>query len=170
MNRAGLELCRWHAVSHERALQQAAFEAILASATQAIYERHQFHLVLAGGNTPRGIYRRLSAAQTNWSAWHIYFGDERCLASVDSARNSRMAAAVWLDCVPIPPAQIHPIPAELGAFQAAQMYAATLQTVGDFDLVLLGLGEDGHTASLFPDHEWGGSARVAGHAVGVRCT
>ena len=155
MNRAGLEMCRWHAVSDERALQQAAFEAILAGATRAIYERGQFHLVLAGGNTPRGIYRRLSAAQTDWSAWHIYFGDERCLPAADSARNSRMAAAVWLDCVPILPAQLHPIPAELGAFQAARIYAATLHTVGDFDLVLLGLGEDGHTASLFPDHEWG---------------
>jgi 6-phosphogluconolactonase len=155
MNGVGVELCRWHAVSDERALQQAAFEAILASATQAIYERDQFHLVLAGGNTPRGIYQRLSAAQTDWSAWHIYFGDERCLPQIDSARNSRMAAEVWLDCVPIPAVQLHPIPAELGAFQAAQMYAATLQSVGDFDLVLLGLGEDGHTASLFPDHEWG---------------
>ena len=155
MNRAGLELCRWHAVSDERALQQAAFEAILASATQAIYERDQFHLVLAGGNTPRGIYHRLSAAQTNWSAWHIYFGDERCLPAVDSARNARMAAEDWLDCVPIPAVQLHPIPAELGAFQAAQMYAQPLQTVGDFDLVLLGLGDDGHTASLFPHHEWG---------------
>ncbi len=155
MNRAGLELGRWHAVSDERALQQAAFEAILASAAQAIHERGQFHFVLAGGNTPRGIYHRLCAAQTNWSAWHIYFSDERCLPAVDAARNSRMAAEIWLDCVPIPPFQLHTIPAELGAFQAARMYAETLQTVGEFDLVLLGLGEDGHTASLFPGHEWG---------------
>jgi 6-phosphogluconolactonase len=155
MNRAGLELCRWNAVPDARALQQAAFETILASAAQAIHERGQFHLVLAGGNTPREIYRRLCAAQTDWSAWHIYFGDERCLPPVDSARNSRMAAKFWLDCVPIPPLQLHTIPAELGAFQGARMYAETLQAVGDFDLVLLGLGEDGHTASLFPDHEWG---------------
>ena len=155
MNRAGLERRRWHAVSDERALQQAAFEAILASAAKAIHERSQFHFVLAGGNTPRGIYHGLCAAQTNWSAWHIYFGDERCLPIVDSARNSRMAAEVWLDCVPIPPNQLHTIPGELGAFQAARMYAEILQTVGDFDLVLLGLGEDGHTASVFPDHEWG---------------
>ena len=101
MNRAGLERRRWHAVSDERALQQAAFEAILASAAKAIHERSQFHFVLAGGNTPRGIYHGLCAAQTNWSAWHIYFGDERCLPIVDSARNSRMAAEVWLDCVPM---------------------------------------------------------------------
>tara|TARA_R110002110_G_scaffold167482_1_gene368487 strand:- start:36243 stop:36959 length:717 start_codon:yes stop_codon:yes gene_type:complete len=148
-------LYRWHEFADERALQQAAKCAVLASATQAIDERGQFHLVLAGGNTPRGIYQALCTAQTDWSAWHIYFGDERCLPPGDSARNSSMAAEDWLDSVPIPPAQIHVIAAELGAIQAAQVYAKTLQTVGDFDLVLLGLGEDGHTASLFPHNEWG---------------
>lgn len=154
MNRAGLQFCRWHGVADERALQHSAFETILASATRAIHERGQFHLVLAGGNTPRGIYHGLCAAQTDWSAWHIFFGDERCLSPADPARNSRMAAEVWLDRVPIPPLHLHTIPGELGASEAARMYAATLRTVGDFDLVLLGLGEDGHTASLFPDHEW----------------
>jgi 6-phosphogluconolactonase len=149
------QLCRWHLASNERALQQAAIESILASATHAIRERGQFHCVLAGGNTPREIYRGLGAARTNWPAWRIYFGDERCLPPSDSARNSRMAAEVWLDCVPIPPRQVHAIPAESGASQAARMYGATLQAVGAFDLVLLGLGEDGHTASLFPAHEWG---------------
>jgi 6-phosphogluconolactonase len=151
---AGLKR-RWHAVSDERALQQAAMEAILAGAAKAIHERGQFLLVLAGGNTPREIYRGLCAAPTDWSAWHIYFGDERCLPPADPARNSRMAAEVWLDRVPIPPFQLHPIPGELGASQASRIHAETLRAVGDFDLVLLGLGEDGHTASLFPGHEWG---------------
>jgi len=155
MNRAEAEPCRWQAVSDARALQQAALEAILAGAARAIHERGQFHLVLSGGNTPRGIYHALCAAKTDWSAWHIYFGDERCLPPADPARNSRMAAEVWLDRVPVPPLQLHAIPGELGALQAARMYAETLRTVGDFDLVLLGLGEDGHTASLFPGHEWG---------------
>ena len=155
MNRAQSELSRWHAVADELALQQAALETILASAAQAIHERGKFLLVLAGGNTPREIYHRLRTAQTDWSAWHIYFGDERCLPPTDPARNSRMAAEVWLDHVPIPPLQLHVIPAEQGAMRAACMYAETLQAVGDFDLVLLGLGEDGHTASLFPGHEWG---------------
>jgi len=155
MNRAEPELCRWHAVADELALQQAAIEIILASAAQAIHERGQFQIVLAGGNTPRGIYHGLRTAETDWTAWQIYFGDERCLPPSDPARNSRVAAEVWLAHVPIPPLQLHVIPAELGAVQAASMYAETLRAVGDFDLVLLGLGEDGHTASLFPDHEWG---------------
>jgi len=155
MNRTEFELCRWHAVADESALQQVAIEIILASAARAIHERGQFLLVLTGGNTPRGIYRGLCSAQTDWSAWHIYFGDERCLPSDNPARNSRMAADAWLAHVPIPPLQLHVIPAEMGAVQAARTYAETLHTVGDFDLVLLGLGEDGHTASLFSGHEWG---------------
>jgi 6-phosphogluconolactonase len=136
------------------ALHQAAIEAILAGAARAIGARGRFLLVLAGGNTPRGIYRALRAAHADWSAWHIYFGDERCLPPDDAARNSRMAAEAWLDSVPIAPARLHVIPAQRGALQAARMYADTLRGVGDFDLVLLGLGEDGHTASLFPGHEW----------------
>jgi 6-phosphogluconolactonase len=154
-NQAESELCRWHAVADALVLQQAAMKMILASAAQAIHQRGQFHLVLAGGNTPRGIYHGLCAARTDWSAWHIYFSDERCLPPADLARNSRMAAEVWLDHVPIPALQVHVIPGELGAIEAARNYAETLRSVGDFDLVLLGLGEDGHTASLFPDHEWG---------------
>jgi len=146
---------RWHAVAGESALQQAAFEVICAGAAQAIRERGQFHLVLAGGNTPRATYRALGATQADWSAWHIYFGDERCLPAVDPQRNSRMAAEAWLDGVPIPPSQVHSIPGELGASLATKRYTETLRKVGDFDLVLLGLGEDGHTASLFSGHEWG---------------
>jgi len=155
MNFPELNSCRWHAVADELALQQAAIETILAGAAQAIHERGRFHFVLAGGNTPRAIYHGLCAARTDWSAWHIYFSDERCLPPADSARNSRMAAEVWLDRVSIPPLQLYVIPGELGAVKAAQIYAETLHPIGDFDLVLLGLGEDGHTASLFPGHEWG---------------
>lgn len=146
---------RWHALADEYALQQAALDAILTSAARAIAERGQFHIVLAGGNTPRGIYRRLRTATTDWCAWHIYFGDERCLPANDPARNAHMAAEAWLDHVSIPATQVHAIAGELGAVQAARSYAEGLRRVGDFDLVLLGLGEDGHTASLFPDHEWG---------------
>lgn len=146
---------RWHALRDVRALRDAALETILSSAARAVQARGRFRLVLAGGSTPRGIYRALCSVQADWSAWHIYFGDERCLPPGDPGRNSYMAAKAWLDSVPIPAHQVHAIPGELGALEAARAYAETLQAVGDFDLVLLGLGEDGHTASLFPGHEWG---------------
>ena len=155
MNHADPKRYRWHAVSDEHALQQQALTMILARAARAIRERGQFHVVLAGGNTPRNIYRQLSTAPTDWSAWHVYFGDERCLPPNDPARNSHMAAEAWLNHVAVPASQVHRIPGELGASRGAQRYAEMLEAIGDFDLVLLGLGEDGHTASLFPDHEWG---------------
>lgn len=150
-----VQRCRWHAATDGQALQRAAVEAVLSGAARAIRERGRFHLVLAGGHTPRDVYRALRAARTDWSAWHLYFGDERCVPPDDPARNSRMALEAWLDSVPVPARQVHAIPAELGAPEAARMYAEMLRTVGDFDLVLLGLGEDGHTASLFPGREWG---------------
>jgi 6-phosphogluconolactonase len=151
----GGQQCRWHAQADSHALQKAAAEWIVAAATAAVAARGQFHLVLAGGETPRGVYQRLRRLQTDWSVWHIYFGDERCLPPGDAARNSRMAGEAWLDHVTIPAAQIHIIPAELGARRAADVYAESLRALGDFDLVLLGLGDDGHTASLFPAHDWG---------------
>jgi 6-phosphogluconolactonase len=149
------EQCRWHVFADLPALHQTAQQTILATAAQAIQQRGQFHLVLSGGNTPRGVYHNLSQARADWSAWHIYFGDERCMPPTDPARNSHMVAEVWLDRVPVPALQVHVIPSESGALEAARKYAETLCAVDDFDLVLLGLGEDGHTASLFPGHEWG---------------
>ncbi len=146
---------RWHTVSDLQDLHDAALTAILDAAMLAIQKRGAFHLVISGGETPRKIYQQLRTVQTDWSKWHVYFSDERCLPKTDKNRNSRMAGNAWLDHVPIPEDQIHIIPTEIGAPQAALRYAATLSAVKMFDLVLLGLGEDGHTASLFPNHEWG---------------
>jgi 6-phosphogluconolactonase len=146
---------RWHAMPDDAALAADALRRILASADNAIRARGQFRVVLAGGNTPRAAYQRLRNARANWGAWHVYFGDERCVPCDDPARNSRMAEDAWLDHVAIPAIQRHPIPAELGAVVAARAYGSSLQSVAAFDLVLLGLGEDGHTASLFPGHGWG---------------
>lgn len=152
---------RWIGVAGAAALRQVACRRILDAAAHAIERRGRFLIVLAGGNTPRGIYRMLRAADTDWSRWQVYFGDERCLPADDAERNSRMAADAWLNRVPIPQDQVHAIPVELGAAAAALAYAETLRGVGDFDLVLLGLGEDGHTASLFPNHDWGVNADAA---------
>ncbi len=152
---AGQAGVRWIKVTDTMALQEMAMQRILDAAARAIDQRGQFLIVLAGGITPAGVYRMLRAADTDWLRWHVYFGDERCLPVSDAERNSRMAADAWLDDVSIPRHQIHALPAELGPESAALAYSDTLRTVGDFDLVLLGLGEDGHTASLFPGHDWG---------------
>ena len=129
-------------------------------AVAPIYQSQQLSLVLAGGNTPRGVYELLRVANMDWSRWHVYFGDERCVRRGDPERNSRMADSAWLDHVPIPLRQRHAMPAELGPLEAAKLYSVTLEPVGEFDLVLLGLGDDGHTGSLFPGHELGRSAQA----------
>jgi 6-phosphogluconolactonase len=149
-----LQTCRWHEFASQSSFEQAAIRFILESAERAIAARGVFRIVLAGGDTPRNIYRTLHSAATKWPAWHIYFGDERCLPAGSPDRNSGIASAEWLDHVEIPSRQIHIIPAELGAESAAVLYALELGDVDEFDLVLLGLGEDGHTASLFPGGAW----------------
>jgi len=157
INNNPLQQCRWHGFPTTSALEEAAAQTIINASQQASRERNAFHLVLAGGTTPRRVYELLRAKIADWSAWHIYFGDERCLPPDHAERNSHMASQVWLAHVGIPAGQIHIIPAELGSEAGAGAYAKILSTVETFDLVILGLGEDGHTASLFPRHEWGTS-------------
>lgn len=143
---------------------QAACQRILKIAREAITARGRFRLVLAGGATPQQTYRLLAGAEADWSHWHLYFGDERCLPPTNPERNSRMAEQAWTGRADIPPSQIHPIPAELGPEQGAANYGRLISGVLPFDLVLLGMGEDGHTASLFPGHSHpAGSAVVAVH-------
>ncbi|WP_223246960.1 6-phosphogluconolactonase [Sulfuriferula thiophila] len=127
-----------------------ALRLVMSAAEQSLRDRGAFHLVLAGGNTPRVLYEQIALQQSDWSGWHIWFGDERCLPLDDGERNSQMANTVWLHDSLIPTGQIHVMHAELGAVAAVADYEMQLRDVGEFDLVLLGLGEDGHTASLFP--------------------
>lgn len=152
--------CRWHAYPNTSLLEHAAAQAIFKASQVAINLHGAFHIVLVGGNTPRHVYELLRTVDTDWHLWHIYFGDERCLPSAHPERNSSMAAQAWLDHVSIPPNQIHIIAAEQHAETAAQDYAQTLNNIDHFDLVILGLGEDGHTASLFPEHDWGTSSNA----------
>ncbi len=155
MNANSPQRVRWHGFASVPELQADAFTRVRMAANGAIAARGVFRIVLAGGNTPRGAYELLRKAITDWSKWQVYFGDERCAGANDPQRNSRMAREALLDHVPIARANVHAIPAEAGPIDGAAQYSQTLRTVGGFDLVLLGLGEDGHTASLFPDHDWG---------------
>ncbi len=142
---------RWHLLPDTDSVADEGARRILLAARVAILARGVFRLVLAGGRTPEDCYRRLAAARADWADWEIYFGDERCLPAEHPDRNSHMATRAWLGQVAIPAHRIHVIPAELGPLAGACSYAPEVAAALPFDLVLLGLGADGHTASLFPD-------------------
>ncbi|HWC74084.1 MAG TPA: 6-phosphogluconolactonase [Gemmatimonadales bacterium] len=145
------------------ALADAAAERFVAAAGDAIGSRGQFIVALSGGSTPRDTYLRLGAeavaSKVNWSRVQILWGDERCVPPDHVDSNYRMAREALLDRVPVTLAHVHRIHGEDDPAAAAADYEATLRDLlpapARIDLVLLGLGDDGHTASLFP-----GSAAV----------
>jgi 6-phosphogluconolactonase len=119
-------------------------------------------LVLAGGTTPRRCYELLAELDVDWGRVSVLFGDERCVPPLDPESNYRMAKEVLLDRVL--PASVYRIPAELGPDEGADLYAEVVEFVAPFDLVVLGVGEDGHTASLFPGHP---ALKADGLTVGI---
>ena len=142
----------WNIFRDPAEVAEAAAEIIGEMARHAIEQRGLFSLVLAGGSTPAQVYRLLCRQEQDWSRWEFFFGDERCLPRFHPDRNSVMARALLLDRVPLEEHQVHEIPAELGPEKGALKYESLVRNSLPFDLVLLGLGEDGHTASLFPGH------------------
>ncbi|NDY41498.1 6-phosphogluconolactonase [Dissulfurirhabdus thermomarina] len=144
------------------AMAEAAAGRVAAAARRAAAERGRFTLVLAGGRTPEGLYLRLAAdpwrARVPWEAVHVFWGDERLVPPEDPASNFGRARGLFLSRVPIPPGNVHPVPFDPDPARAAAAYEARLRAffkpegggLPAFDLVLLGLGPDGHTASLFP--------------------
>ena len=137
-------------VADSDAAASAAVELILQQAATAIAKRGRFVLALCGGRTPQRVYELLATAQQDWSHWHILYGDERCLPRQDEERTSNIVERCWLGKIHFP-ANNHHVPAvELGADAAAVDYTAAIEPLLPLDLALLGMGEDGHTASLFP--------------------
>jgi 6-phosphogluconolactonase len=144
-------------------LFQAAAEEVLRAAAEAIARRGRFTIALSGGSTPRNLYTLIAAnasASLPWDQMFFFWGDERHVPLNDPDSNYRMAKETLLSKVPIPPANIFPVPADNpDAAAAAQAYEDTLRKFfalapGEFprfDLILLGMGPDGHTASLFPE-------------------
>jgi 6-phosphogluconolactonase len=143
----------WHCLEEPDQIAEAACREILDAAKKAITDHGKFKLVLAGGTTPEKVYGLLAKSQADWANWWTYHGDERCLPVDHKDRNSVMAAKALLNQVAIPKNQIFDIPAELGPEQGALSYRQAVAEALPFDLVLLGMGEDGHTASLFPGHQ-----------------
>jgi 6-phosphogluconolactonase len=152
------EATRWKQFNSQQEINEAATNRILAAAKAAIGAHGSFLIVLAGGSTPKSVYEQLAQSEADWSKWHVYHNDDRCLPVDHDERNSKMAREAWLNHVAIPENQIYDIPAELGNIEGAKLYAQTLNGVRTFDLVILGLGEDGHTASLFPNQPVDNSA------------
>jgi len=146
------------------ALADAAAGRFVAAAGDAIASHGQFIVALSGGSTPRDTYLLLGTeallSRVMWSRVQVLWGDERCVPPDHIESNYRMARETLLDRVPVPAANVHRIHGEDDPATAAEVYEATLRALlrtpgARIDLVLLGLGEDGHTASLFP-----GSAAV----------
>ena len=140
----------WIVVSDAEEIAARAVEKIQLCAQQAIRSKGMFSLVLAGGSTPQKAYQQLAMQNTDWAGWQFYFGDERCLPIDDEQRNSVMADTTLFQHIPVSRKQVHVIAAEKGSRLAADLYSREISLAMPFDLVLLGLGEDGHTASLFP--------------------
>jgi 6-phosphogluconolactonase len=128
--------------------------AAAAWLTQRIHETLQkqrsCRIALPGGGTPARCLELLAGSRLPWQRIHCFIGDERCLAVGDAERNDTMIAARLWSRIDIPAANIHVIEAERGADAAAAAYSRVLDAEGPRDIALLGMGEDGHTASLFP--------------------
>lgn len=152
------------ALEVKRSPESVAAEAadrFVAAADSAIEARGRFGVALAGGSTPLACYILLARAPrrdaVDWSRVHFFWGDERCVAPDDPESNYGTAARALLDQLPVPPAAIHRIRGEIAPDRAAAEYESLLLSWldeggsrGALDLVLLGLGADGHTASIFP--------------------
>jgi len=140
-------------------LLKRSLEVVLSKMQAAIQEHGQCAIALAGGGTPKPLYEALSTQDLPWEKVHVFWGDERYVPADHPDSNQGMARSAWLDKVDIPAANIHPMPTD-GATPAAdaEKHEAQLReffgtAVGEFphfDVILLGIGDDAHTASLFP--------------------
>jgi 6-phosphogluconolactonase len=145
-------------------LARAAAEHLVAQAAEAVAAHGRFTVALSGGSTPHSTYALLASAdnkhprefapRVDWPRVHVFWGDERCVPPDHPDSNYRMAREALLEKVPIPIENVHRIQGELPPDQAAAAYQSKLKSFlgagGRFDLILLGVGTDGHTASLFP--------------------
>ena len=146
----------------QTALIQRSLELVLTKIRAAIQERGLCTIALSGGSTPKPLYEAISQQQLPWDKIHVFWGDERYVPPAHPDSNQLMARRAWLDRVDIPDNNIHAMPTdEADPAVAADNYEKHLQEFfqtrsGDFpalDLILLGIGDDGHTASLFPHTE-----------------
>jgi len=144
------------------ALIERSLKIILERLHKTLASQDNFTIALSGGSTPKPLYEALSKESLPWSKIHVFWGDERYVPATDPDSNQLMARQAWLDRVDIPPSNIHPMDTSgENALKDAEKHEQELQQFfdnkpGEFptlDLILLGMGDDGHTASLFPKTE-----------------
>jgi 6-phosphogluconolactonase len=138
---------------------RASADLFVQTAREAVAQNGRFTVALTGGSSPVQLYKLLAAApyrdQVPWDQTFVFWGDERAVPHTDDRNNARMAFELLLDHVPVPPAQVHRMSGELPPDESARQYEALLKAhfsggSPQFDLILLGMGDDGHTASMFP--------------------
>jgi 6-phosphogluconolactonase len=151
-----------HVCSNPEVLYQQAAALFVRFATEAASTRGRFNVALSGGSTPRGVHKFLTEVglreRIHWPQVHLFWGDERCVASTHPESNYRMTEETLVTRVPIPPENVHRIPTEKVPLETANDYEQTIReafalskdNLPRFDLIFLGMGPDGHTASLFP--------------------
>lgn len=142
----------WHVKDSAEEVAETARDLILQAAKEAIEKNGTFKIVLAGGTTPENVYQLLVKETCDWKNWCFYLGDERCLPKNNSERNSQMLEKTLFDQIDITKENMNFMHSERGGKEAAKAYEVIVKAALPFDMVLLGMGEDGHTASLFPDH------------------
>lgn len=162
---------KWRAISKQvmrievlpdkTALIARSLQLTIAKINDAIAQRSRCTIALSGGSTPKPLYEALATQQLPWDKIHIFWGDERYVPPDHPESNQLMARRAWLDKVDIPASNIHPMPTQEAPAVAARKHEQELQAffqtqpgeVPSFDIILLGMGDDGHTASLFPHTE-----------------
>ena len=125
----------------------ALCELIAKTAEASIASAGRFSLVLTGGKTPTHLYMKLAKLRTDWTKWIIFLSDERCVANSSTELNANLVRDLFTNQVSIPVNQLHFIPTEADGHKQIEK---SLRRYPEFDFVLLGIGEDGHTAALFP--------------------
>jgi 6-phosphogluconolactonase len=143
----------------KEALIKRSLEVVLSKIQEAIEKSDRFTIALAGGGTPKPLYEAIATQNLPWEKIHVFWGDERYVPADHPDSNQGMARNAWLNKVDIPAANIHPMPtegaspvadAEKHEAQLLEFFGIPAGTFPDFDVILLGIGDDAHTASLFP--------------------
>lgn len=150
-----LDQLQWIPFASKDELTNQLKDYLVNLSTEKINQKGVFSIILAGGTTPEKLYELLSSeVSVDFTKWKIFIGDERCLDENDKERNSVMVMRSLLGKVDAKEINFFPINSEKGAEIGAYEYNELIEQQGNFDIALLGMGEDGHTASLFPGHTW----------------